>query len=404
MSVRSHDVIIIGGGPAGSSAANLLAQAGADVLVIEREHFPRFHVGESLLPTELALLDRLGVDPDAVPFLRKEGAVFIDEATGRQTRFAFAEGLPGTPDHAHQVERATFDHQLLLAARRVGASVHEGLEVIEVDLSEPDQVAVEARAVETGETQRFTARYLVDATGQKSLLGRRRKAVSPYKNLGRGAAFRHYKELAPEVVAELHERGDITIKLVDKGWMWIIPLVCGAISVGIVKAEGKVSVELLDEAVASSPLLQRLTAGAKPGPARLIGNFSYVNTEPYGRRYACIGDAACFLDPVFSSGIALAFAGAERLADLLAPALAEGREDDPDLMAPLGEHMQPAYEVFHRFIERFYHSRLIDNVLLAPRSGNQIFRSGIISVLAGDVWREDNSFQNMLLRARRRGS
>ena len=402
MSAEAHEVIIIGGGPAGSCAANLLAQAGADVLVIERAHFPRFHIGESLLPTELGILERLGVDPDAVPFLRKEGAVFIDEASGRESRFAFAEGLPGTPDHAHQVERAVFDELLLRAAEREGAKAREGLEVVAVDLSDPDQVRVEARELDSDRSLSFTARYLVDASGQKALLARRAKSVSPYKNFGRAAVFRHYEQLAPEIVEELHARGDILVKLIDDGWMWIIPLVSGALSIGLVKATGKVSAELLDEIVAESPMLQRLLAGAEAGEARLIGNFSYRNTEPYGRRYACVGDAACFLDPVFSSGVALAFAGAERLADLLAPALAEGREADPELMAPLGEHMNRAYDAFSRFIERFYHTRMIDNVLLAPRSGDQIYRSGVISLLAADVWRDDNPFQNMLMRARRR--
>jgi len=410
MSVREHDVIVIGGGPAGSCAANLLAQAGVDVLVVEREQFPRFHVGESLLPTELEILDRLGVDPDDVPFLRKEGAVFIDEATGRRTRFAFADGLPGTPDHAHQVERAVFDDRLLRAAERAGAEVRERVEVVEVDLSAPERVVIGAQTLgdpesgAPGERLRFAARYLIDASGQKALLARRGKSVSPYKSFGRAAVFRRYDQLAPEIVAELHERGDIILKIIDEGWVWIIPLVCGSLSVGMVKASGKVEAALFDEMVASSPLLERLTAGATPGPSRVIGNFSYRNTEPHGRRYACIGDAACFLDPIFSSGVALAFAGAERLADILAPALAEGREADPELMAPLAEHMAPAYEVFRRFIDRFYHSKMLDNVLLAPRSGDQIYRSGVISLLAADVWRDDNPFQNMLLRARRRSS
>src|SRR5690606_30651849 len=113
MSAREHEVVVIGGGPAGSSVSNFLARAGVEVVVLERKRFPRFRVGESLLPTDLAVLERLGVDPDGVPFLRKRGAVFIDERSGRSSRFSFDEGLPGTPDHAHQVERAVFDHELL---------------------------------------------------------------------------------------------------------------------------------------------------------------------------------------------------------------------------------------------------------------------------------------------------
>lgn len=398
MSVR--DVVIVGGGPAGSCAANLLAQAGVDVVVLERERFPRFHIGESLLPTELAILARLRVDLDAVPFLRKRGAIFIDERSGRQTHFSFDEGLPGTPSHAHQVERSVFDHELLKAAARAGAEVRERCDVVDLELG-PDGVIVHARELETEQPFELRARYLVDATGQKALLARRGKTVEPYQGFGRAAAFRHYRGLRPDINAELHERGDIIIKVVDEGWMWLIPLVSGDLSVGVVKAKGKVEPAVLEAEIAASPLLQRLTAGAQASEITMIGNYSYRNTAPYGPRFACIGDAAAFLDPVFSSGVALAFAGAERLSAVLIPALREHREGAPELMAPLREHMNRAYEAFGRFIHRFYNTGLIENVLLAEHHTSHEFRSGVISLLAADVWRDDNPFQNMLLRANR---
>jgi flavin-dependent dehydrogenase len=400
MSEAIHDVIVIGGGPAGSCAANLLAQAGVDAVVLEREHFPRFHIGESLLPSELKVLARLGVDLDEGPFLRKRGAVFIDERSGRRTRFSFDEGLPGTPDHAHQVERATFDHTLLKAARRAGADVREGFEVTEFELG-AEQVAVQVHERDTGASTRLRGRYLVDATGQQALLARTGKTVEPFREFGRAAVFRHYQGLAKSIVAELHERGDIIVKLVEDGWMWLIPLASGDLSVGLVKAKGKVEPALLEQEIEQSPLIQRLTAGATPTEPTIIGNYSYRNTRPYGQRFACIGDASAFLDPVFSSGVSLALAGGERLVDILVPALAESREGDPDLMGALGEHMSVAYEAFSRFIQRFYNTGLIDNVLLAEKHPSQMFRSGVISVLAFDLWRDDNPFQNMLMSARR---
>jgi flavin-dependent dehydrogenase len=398
MSVR--EVVIVGGGPAGSCAANLLAQAGVDVVVLERERFPRFHIGESLLPTELAILARLGVDLDAVPFLRKRGAIFIDERSGRRARFSFDEGLPGTPDHAHQVERSAFDLELLRAAARAGAEVRERCDVVDFEIN-ADGVLVRACELETEQPFVLRARYFVDATGQKALLARRGKTVEPFQGFGRAAAFRHYRGLRPEINAELHERGDIIVKVVDEGWMWLIPLVSGDLSVGVVKAKGKVEPAVLEAEVAASPLLQRLTAGAHASEITMIGNYSYRNTAPYGQRFACIGDAAAFLDPVFSSGVALAFAGAERLSDVLIPALREHREHEPELMVPLREHMNRAYEAFGRFIHRFYNTGLIENVLLAEQHTSHEFRSGVISVLAADVWRDDNPFQNMLLRANR---
>lgn len=397
-----EDVIVIGAGPAGAAVANLIAQAGWRVLALERERFPRFHIGESLLPTELAILDRLGVDLDACGFLRKRGAVFIDERTGRRSCFAFNEGLDGTPPHAHQVDRAQFDLRLLEAAERAGARVLQGHRVTRAEIGD-DEVCVEAvrEDDEAREPLEFRARYLVDASGQKALLARRGKTVKPYHDFGRAAAFRRFSGLRPEVRAELEEHGDIIIKIVDKGWMWIIPIHGGELSVGLVKAEGRVDAAAFDEEVSASPLIQRLSAGAEAGPVQLIGNFSYRNTRPYGARFACVGDAACFLDPVFSSGVALALASAQSCADLLAEALKHDREAEPEIMAPLAEHMERAYQSFSRFIHRFYHTRLIDNVLLGDHHPGQSFRDGVISLLAGDVWRDDNPFQNMLLRARR---
>lgn len=400
MSAREHEVVVIGGGPAGSSVSNFLARAGVEVVVLERERFPRFHVGESLLPTELAVLERLGVDPDGVPFLRKRGAVFIDERSGRSSRFSFDEGLPGTPDHAHQVERAVFDHELMRAAVRVGADVRERWQVVDTRV-EAGGVRVRARELDTDIEHELRARYLIDATGQDAYLARRGKTVEPFKSFGRAAAFRHYRGLKPDILAELHERGDVVIRIIEDGWMWVIPLISGALGVGVVKAKGKVEAAVLDAEIAGSPLIQRLIVGATPTETRLIGNFSYRNTAAYGPRYACIGDAAAFLDPVFSSGVALALAGAEKLAELLPPALREHREDDPELMAPLGLHMSRAYDAFGRFIHRFYNTGLVENVLLAERHTSHEFRSGIISVLAADVWRDDNPFQNMLMNARR---
>lgn len=394
MQRSSRDVIVVGGGPAGSTLAALLAARGLDVLLLEREEFPRFHVGESLLPIDLPIFERLGLDFTKLPFLRKQGAEFVDERSGRSMVWNFADALPGTPPHAYQVERSVFDALLLDTARRAGAEIHTRERVLAI---EPD--ATEVRVL--SEQGAYRARYAVDATGQEALLGRQRRALAPYRDFGRAAVFRHHGPLSPETTRELSELGNIKVLMVDDGWMWAIPLHGGKLSVGLVRRRGHVRAEALDAAWAASPLLQRLTAGAAIGTSHSIANFSYRNAQPGGVRHACIGDAACFLDPVFSSGVSLAMTGAEHLADLLVSALAAGTEDDPVLIERWGERMAPAYQTFSALIHRFYHTRFVDNILLA-RSGRSELRLGVMSALAGDVWREDNPFQRLLHASLRR--
>jgi flavin-dependent dehydrogenase len=396
MSDQVWDAIVVGAGPAGSTTANLLARDGHRVLVIERETFPRFHVGESLLPRDLPLFQRLGLDPLEHGFLCKRGAQFIDERTGQSTLFSFDEGLEGTPAHAYQVDRASFDLWLLDAAQRHGATARQGERVMDV------QVGDERVLVET-EAGTYHARYFIDATGQDSFLARRNKTREPLRDFGKGAVFRRYSGLRDEVREELTERGDIIIKIVEDGWMWVIPLADGELSIGLVKKTGKVDDARFELEMEASPLLQRLTAGAACSDSHVVANFSYQNTRSHGARWTCVGDAAAFLDPVFSSGVTLAILGAERLADLLSPALSAGTEANPELMKPLSEHMQHAYDCFARFIQRFYHTNLVPNLFFSPSPPARM-REGVISVLAGDVWRDDNPFQDMLLSARRGGA
>ncbi|MCR9246583.1 MAG: FAD-dependent oxidoreductase [bacterium] len=389
----SHDVIVIGAGPAGATAAALLAERGLDVLVLEKDEFPRFKIGESLLPAVQPVLARLGIESMPGTSVYKRGARFVCEATGRESVFAFSEALPGSPPSAWHVERAKFDTLLRDRARELGADVRHGQTVVDA-VARTNRVEVQTRE------GKHEGRYLIDASGQSRLLARRAEAVSHYDQFGHSAAFTHFEGLSPAAFDELGPDFDIRIMMRAEGWGWIIPLPGHRLSVGMV-SKGKITPQELDDGLLSGPLCQRLTAGATRLETRVAGNFSYRNTAPSGVRYATAGDAACFLDPVFSSGVTLALRSAMSVADLVGDALEADREDEADLLADHQREMDRAYATFAGLIERFYNSRFAETMFLGDNPDTAI-KSGVMSVLAGDVWRTGNDFQDMLLRARRR--
>ncbi len=390
---RTVDVVVVGAGPAGCAAATVLANRGLTVVVLERERFPRFHIGESLLPATLSALADLGVALDPSEHQHKAGARFLDETTGQEQTYWFSDTLPGTPDHAYQVERAVFDRILADRARAAGASIRFGVRVTAAEVGD------DAVRVETDE-ETVLARFLVDATGQKALLARRGRTLRRIDDFGRAAAFVHYSGLCDEALAEIEPHGNIQILRTDRGWLWAIPLAGRRLSVGLVSAAGRISAEALEAAVDASPLLRRWTLGAERTEPTFVGDYSYVNLRPHGRRFACVGDAACFLDPVFSSGVTLALIGATRAARIVADALARGEEADPDLLADHAAHMKFGYRAFYLLIHRFYHTQIFENLFFS-QDPDPIMRRGLVTMLSGDVWRDDNQFQNLLFASRR---
>lgn len=410
---KDFDVIVIGGGPAGSTVANLLAQKGVSVLVLEKDHFPRFHIGESLLPCDVPIFERLGLDPGAAGFLYKSGAEFLDERINGHALYEFSFALPGTPDHAYQVERAVFDDWLLKRAVEVGAVVRQGERVVTAITPEhggdPGRVLVRTTATHASERAsipdaEYTARYLVDATGQDAVIGRQDKTTSKLEDFGLGAAFTHYEELDPAVDHELcvTATGTIKILFVDDGWCWAIPLGGRRISIGLVSRRRGIKPEWLDETIAASPFLSRVTQGARRvRRPTVLASWSFHNKKQHGARWTCTGDSACFLDPVFSSGVSLGMVGAADVADTLAAALVTHDEGRADLMDAHAVHMMHAYNTFATLVNSWYHTSLLHTLFFNPEP-NLEWKRGLTSLLAGDVWRDDNAFQTMLLSSKRR--
>jgi flavin-dependent dehydrogenase len=393
--VSGHDVdvVVVGAGPTGSASSALLAKAGFRVRTIERETFPRFHIGESLLPSCLVTLAKMDVDLGELGYLLKRGAEFLDEPTGEYKYYPFADALPGPPRFAYQVERGDFDLDLARKAASFGADVRFEVEARSFS-ADADGVTVECS---DGPVR---ARYLVDAAGRRGLLAKATGSMTNIGDLGRAASFVHYTGLSTSAWDELSERGDVKVLRVSDGWIWVIPLQGPKLSIGVVLRKGKMHPELVLDYVAASPLLSRLTAGAVIGEKRLIGDYSYANLDSHGPRCVAIGDAAGFLDPIFSSGVAIGLASADKMAEHLVPALHEGREGAPDLMAPLKPMLNVAYRTFHSIAHRFYNTALMDNVLFAGAPDPEL-RAGLISILAGDVWRTDNKFQQLMFASAR---
>jgi len=390
-----YDVVVAGGGPAGSTAATLLAQYGHRVLLVERDKHPRFHIGESMLPFSEPVVQRLGIDwSEGNQF--KSGAVFIDEATGQSMYFPLS-----VYRKTYQLERAPFDQLLFQNAAKHGAETHQEEKIIEVDCRADAVDIVTDKA-------KYRSRYLIDATGRAALMGKKDRSIRRIENLGKFAVYTHYQDIkSSEEADELFRSGSIYVPVVDIGWIWIIPLSGRRLSVGLVVQKERPKdcevEELLRRYLDASPILQRLLAGAEQSaPIRVEADFSYSNINRYGMRYACCGDAAGFLDPVFSSGVFLAFTSAARVADRLHQGLTDGLEADPNLHAADDEDYLLGFNTMRLFVERFYQSNVVHNLFFEADRSPEL-KGQIARLLSGDLWVEDNALQKSLLAGRQMG-
>lgn len=383
------DVLVIGGGPAGSTAGALLAQRGYKVVVLEKAHHPRFHIGESLLPANLKLFEKLGV-ADAVKAIGMEkwGAEFVSPWHDNTSQtFRFCDAWDKSMPFSYQVRRSELDEILIRNAAKLGAEVIEGCKVRGVAFT-PDHSGATVHAQhDDGRTEDWRARFVVDASGRDTVLGRQLDLKRRNLDHNSSALYAHFTGVVRHAG---QDEGNITIFWFGHGWFWLIPLADGATSIGAVvwpyylKSRSKPVKDFFLDTIAMCPALsERLAHAQLASDVDATGNFSYACKRTHGPNYLLIGDAFGFIDPVFSSGVMLAmqggFVGAETVDRCLRePAKAAAALAHFDQQVRLGP------KEFSWFIYRVSNPAMRD-MFMGP---SNVFRvkEALLSMLAGDIF------------------
>ena len=385
--MKKHDVIVIGGGPGGSVLGTYLGREGIDVGIIERAAFPRFKIGESLLPFSMDIFREIGFFDtlDSGRYMRKFGAQFIHHSSEEEIYFEFQNGLDQNHGMAFEVERAEFDRDLLKHAEKSGAKIYQPEAVRDVELLE-NGVRV------TTNKDEYEAKYLADASGRSAFMGNKHKLRHPNPDLNNLGVFAHYSGVTRNPGKR---EGDITVGLLeDQRWIWIIPFVGDKTSVGVVGPSRTVAAHELDtyieDAIAESPILKKRMANAeRMTEVSAVANYSNTSEAIVGDRWILNGDAAMFLDPVFSSGVHVSISTAKFSAEVIAKGLKDGISlRTPGLGDIYEKRVRTGVNRFHSLISLFYNTNFVRQMTKTFNLKNT--KEAFTSIVAGDVWNDDN--------------
>lgn len=390
---NTYDVIVIGGGPAGSTIGSILAREGRSVVLFEKEVFPRHHIGESLMTDTYWTFQRMGLleKLKGSPFVRKYSVQFANSA-GRESRpFYFFEAMHHESAVTWQVTRAEFDKLLIEHAAEQGAAVHQGSAVKQV-LFDGDRAAGVEVQMQDGSRQTFHARVIVDATGQSAMLSNKFRWRVRDPKLKKGVLYSYFKGAMRE--PDLNGGATLVLRtpLGSEGWFWYIPLENDITSVGIVanpdyllKDRGQDLAKIFQEEIDKCEAVQRRVAsGTRVDKIYSILDYSYRSKYNAGNGFIIIGDAYGFLDPIYSSGVLLAL----KMAELAADAIHDAFKNDDFSAERLGQFqgkLDQGIESMRKLVYAFYNDGFSFSQFLRKYPEQRV---NVINLLIGDVFRD----------------